>query len=167
MARYNCADGRYIPEGHDMEECPVCLRAQRDDIRQEYRANVNVDLVARLKELERRICQQRKELAELNAKMVGPPAYPTANEAFSRWCMASLDRRERRFAAVSFMSGWQAARRAIGMPESSAAEAYNERVRLLKHAIDRLIDVVDSKDDAAINSALAYARAAYAGVVIQ
>lgn len=121
MGRYYCADGRHLPEGHDTEECPACLRAQRDGIRAEYEANVNVDLVARLREMDERIRLQRKELATLNAKVVGPPAIPTAYNAFEQWCMP-LDRSDRRFAAVAFRAGWQAARRSMALPEDSATE---------------------------------------------
>lgn len=116
--RYYCADGRHIPEGHDTEECPPCLRAQRDGIRKEYAANVNVDLVARLRELDQRIFCQRRELARFNERLDGPPTPQKAREAFEAWC-TSVDRRERHFASVCFRSGWQAARRALSLPEES------------------------------------------------
>ncbi len=114
-----CADGRQFPEGHDIEECPPCLRAMRDGIRKEYEANVNIDLVKRLREMDRRIHQQRKELADLNARMKGPQAVPFARNAFDQWCMP-LDRMDRRFASVCFRAGWQAARRAMRLPEDSS-----------------------------------------------
>ena len=111
MQRYFCADGRRIPEGHDCDECPACLRAQRDGIRKEYEANVNIDLVARLREMERRVACQRRELARLQAP--APPTPVKESQAFDAWCAPALERWDRRFAAVCFRSGWQAARRAM------------------------------------------------------
>ncbi len=40
--RYYCADGRRIAEGHDTEQCPPCLRAQRDGIMREHEARCTV-----------------------------------------------------------------------------------------------------------------------------
>jgi hypothetical protein len=119
MGRYHCAGGAYYPMGHDMEECPPCLRAMRDGIRQEYQANVNVDLVKRLREQDQRINQQRKELAKLNQKVSGTPSQMNSAQAFDAWCMP-LDRTDRRFAAVSFRAGWVAARRAIRAADDHA-----------------------------------------------
>lgn len=118
MGAYYCADGRRIPEGHDQEQCAPCLRAMRDGIRKEYEANINVDLVARLREMDRRINQQRRELARLELKVSGPPAM-SASAAFDAWCMP-LERMDRRFASVVFRAGWQAARRAISMRDDRA-----------------------------------------------
>lgn len=122
MGAYYCADGRHIPEGHDPEECPPCLRAMRDGIRREYGANVNVDLVARLREMDGRIRNQRFELARLNIIVSGPRASTWTGPAFDAWCMPNLERWDRRFAAVAFRAGWQAARRALLLPDDSAAQ---------------------------------------------
>ncbi len=118
MGVYICADGRRIPEGHDPEDCPPCLRAMRDGIRKEYEANVNVDLVGRLREMDRRVHAQRRELDRLSFKVSGPAA-SSASAAFDAWCMP-LERTDRRFASVVFRAGWQAARRAISMPDDKA-----------------------------------------------
>lgn len=120
--QYYCADGRRIPEGHDCEECPPCLRAQRDGIRREYDANVNVDLVARLREMDRRVAQQRRELARLNLKVAKPSSPVSAGNAFAAWVMPDLDRWDRRFASVVFRAGWQAARRALSMQDDHATK---------------------------------------------
>lgn len=122
MSRYLCASGQHFPMGHDPEECVACLRAMRDGIRQEYRANVNVDLVARLREMDRRIHQQREELAKLNAKVSGTPSRVNSAQAFDAWCMP-LDRTDRRFAAVAFRAGWLAARRALWQDDDHATES--------------------------------------------
>jgi hypothetical protein len=130
--RYYCADGRRIPEGHDTEECPPCLRAQRDGIRREYEANVNVDLVARLREMDRRVHSQRSELARMSLKAQGP-VLRGAWEAFDAWCMPDLDRSERRFASLVFRAGWQAARRAFSLPDDRASPAPRvERTKEIK-----------------------------------
>jgi hypothetical protein len=117
MSVYYCADGRRLAEGHDPEECPPCLRAQRDGIRREYEANVNVDLLTRLREMDVRIRQQRRELARLNERTAGPPCPAWAAQAFDAWVMPNLERWDRRFASVCFRSGWLAARRALSMSD--------------------------------------------------
>lgn len=116
MGRYYCADGRHIPEGHDTEECPPCLRAMRDGIRREHEETVNVDLLARLREMDRRVQSQRRELARLNAKLSGPRSPVDPEAAFEAWCMPTLGRWDRRLASVAFRAGWQAAKRAISVP---------------------------------------------------
>ena len=123
MSRYYCADGRRIPEGHEPEECPPCLRAMRDGIRKEYEANVNVDLLARLREMDRRIQSQRHELARLSQRVAGAPSPVSAWDAFTAWAMPGLDRWDRRFAGVCFRSGWQAARRALVLPDDTAGQS--------------------------------------------
>lgn len=114
-----CADGRHIPAGHEPEDCAPCLRAMRDGIRREYEANVNVDLLGRLREMDRRIDQQRRELARLNAIVAGPRSPETAAGAFEAWCMP-LERSDRRFASVVFRAGWQAARRALRLVDDAS-----------------------------------------------
>jgi hypothetical protein len=126
MGRYYCADGRHIPEGHEPEECAPCLRAMRDGIRREHEETVNVDLLARLREMDRRIRNQREELAALNAKIVNAPRSPvSAAAAFDAWCMP-LERWDRRFAAVAFRAGWLAARRAMFMRDDRATPNRSE-----------------------------------------
>ncbi len=117
--RYSCADGRHIPDGHDTDQCPPCLRAQRDGIRKEYEANVNVNIVARLREMDRHICSQRVELARLNAKVAGPPSTTDPWDAFAAWVDPSLERWDRR-ASLIFRAGWSAARAAL--PRDGAAK---------------------------------------------
>lgn len=113
--RYFCADGRHIPEGHDAEECPPCLRAQRDGIRREYEANVRVDLVGRLREMDRRIRAQRDELARLNAQVARPPSPMRVADAYDAWEHIDLSRAEGRLAYCAFRAGWAAARRALSL----------------------------------------------------
>lgn len=125
MGRYYCADGRHLPEGHDPEECPPCLRAQRNGIKKAYETDINVDLVDQNRRLAQRIRDQRRELERLNAKVAGPPSPQTAWEALEAWC-TSRDRSERRFASVCFRAGWQAARRALSLSEDSASPNESE-----------------------------------------
>lgn len=118
--RYYCADGRHIPEGHDQEVCPPCLRARLIGLQREYEANVNVDLVARLREMDHRVARQRDELSRLQTPR--PPSPVSADRAFDAWCMPTLERWDRRLAAVAFRAGWQAARRALSLPDDRASE---------------------------------------------
>jgi hypothetical protein len=124
--RYHCADGRTIREGHDTDDCVACLKANRDAWKREYETHVNVDLVGRLREMDRRIGQQRRELARLNAKCTGPRAATSASQAFDAWFMPNLERWDMRFASVVFRAGWQSARRALHLPEDTATHTTSE-----------------------------------------
>jgi hypothetical protein len=121
MGVYYCADGRRIPEGHDPEQCPPCLRAMRDGIKREYHENVNVDLVQRLREMDERVHKQRDELARLNAQVTRPPSPMSAWDAFRAWVAPALERGDRRLASCAYRAGWAAARRAISMPDDEAS----------------------------------------------
>ena len=121
MGVYYCADGRRIPEGHDPEACPPCLRAMRDGIRREYHENVNVHLVERLREMDQRVHKQREELARLNECVTKQASPVTARDAFIAWVSPALDRGERRLASCAFRAGWAAARRAISLPDEASA----------------------------------------------
>lgn len=122
MSVYYCADGRRIPEGHDPEQCAPCLRAMRDGIKREYHENVNVHLVERLREMDRRVAKQRDELARLNAQVTRTPSPVTPWDAFTTWVAPALERGDRRLASCAFRAGWAAARRAISLPDETTAE---------------------------------------------
>jgi hypothetical protein len=74
------------------------------------------------RDLEFRVRQQRKELARLNERVAGRRSPVDSMQAFLAWVMPDLERWDRRFAAVCFRAGWQAARRALSMPDDKAAD---------------------------------------------
>lgn len=64
--KYFCSSRNEFVEGHSSaDECILCLRAMRD----EWRRLANADLVERLRNQERRIREQRRELARLNTEV--------------------------------------------------------------------------------------------------
>jgi hypothetical protein len=120
--RYLCADGTsHYPNGHDTEQCLACMRAMRDGYRRacdELKDSDVAKLLERLRFMDERVRNQRKELEQMNAKF-GGPTLESCHAAFDRWCMP-LDRSDRRFAATCFRAGWQAARRASSLPPDDA-----------------------------------------------
>jgi hypothetical protein len=62
MTAYICGASGQPVEGHNPDECVPCLRRMRDYWKQE----AGSDLHARLRDMDRRIREQRRELARLN-----------------------------------------------------------------------------------------------------
>lgn len=114
MGAYFCSDGTHFPKGgHDMDNCVVCLRTNRDAWRRKYAEDINVDLVERMRQMDRRISRQRVEIAKLTTSNPSTPV--KINDAYRSWEIPGLlkDRHSQRLAWIAFESGWKAARRAI------------------------------------------------------